>query len=323
MTAVLLRLDGDRAAAWLAPGGPGPARLGRALDDSRADAVLIGAERVAGPAEQAVLTAPGLDPSVVATLLAHHTRRVGLVVTAAPQRDHPFNLARRVASLDHVSDGRAGWLVGDRDLRAPGGPPVWTDHAPGTATTADAVAVVRELWRSWPADAVVADHRRGVFTESHRIAHVDHHGAFDVTGPLPLPEGPQGEPVVLWWWTGGADTGPADAVADALLVPGPGAVLAAGPRFVQVSGPGACPPAGVDGVVVRLDDLPSAGLADRLRDPRDAPAAPSATLRRRLGLPDRAPTPPGAARPFAPMPAAADPLGRAPLRDVSGSGAAR
>ena len=308
MTAVLLRLDGDRAAGWLGPDGPGPAAVGRALEGSGADAVVLGAERLAGAAPLPT-SAPwgrGLDPGVVATVLVEHTRRIGLVVTAAPQRDHPFNLARRIASLDHLSGGRAGWLVGDRDQHVPGAGSVWTRHRPGPATTADAVVVARELWRSWPADAIVADRERGVFAESHRVVHIDHRGAFDVAGPLNLPEGPQGEPVVLWWWPRGGDPAAAGAVADAVVLPRAGTADAVSrtraARFVQVTHPAARLPVGLDGVVVPLDDLPTRGLADRFRGATGAPTEAAATLRERLGLPARLPRLPGAARPYAPLP---------------------
>ena len=351
MTAVLLRLDGDRAAGWLGPDGPGPAAVGRALEGSGADAVVLGAERLAGAAPLPT-SAPwgrGLDPGVVATVLVEHTRRIGLVETAAPQRDHPFNLARRIASLDHLSGGRAGWLVGDRDQHVPGAGSVWTRPTcrasstsrilpnranaflacsssvpwttntagalspnrpptamPGPATTADAVVVARELWRSWPADAIVADRERGVFAESHRVVHIDHRGAFDVAGPLNLPEGPQGEPVVLWWWPRGGDPAAAGAVADAVVLPRAGTADAVSrtraARFVQVTHPAARLPVGLDGVVVPLDDLPTRGLADRFRGATGAPTEAAATLRERLGLPARLPRLPGAARPYAPLP---------------------
>lgn len=300
MTAVLVRLDGDRAAAWLGPGGPGAAEVGRALERSGADAVLLGAERIADDAPGRGVS---LDPSPVASVLAHHTRRIGLVVTAAPQRDHPFNLARRIASLDHLSGGRAGWLVGERDCRAPGPDPVWTRHRPGTATTVDAVRASRELWRSWPADTIVGDHERGVFAESHRVVHIDHRGAFDVAGPLTLPEGPQGEPVVLWWWTGGGDVADAGAAADALVVPRAGTAESLSrsgtPWFVPVERSSAQPPAGAAGVVVALHELPAPGLADRFRGVGPGPDRTASTLRARLGLPGRVPQEPGAARPYA------------------------
>ncbi|MET0188505.1 MAG: LLM class flavin-dependent oxidoreductase [Pseudonocardia sediminis] len=293
--AVLLRLDGSLAARLLGPGGPGAAAVGRALDRSGADAVLIGADRLDSP------SSPGLDASIVATTLAGHTGPIGLVVAAAPHRDHPYNLARRITSLDHVTGGRAGWLAGDRDAGVPDPAGVWTSSPLGPATTADAIAVSRELWRSWPDDTIVADHGRGVFAEAHRIVHVDHTGPFDVTGPMNLPEGPQGEPVVLWWWTGDADPAVTAGLADALVLADP--ALAAGVRgalgpdvrlYAEASAPD------LDGVVVRLDDLPVPGLADEIRGTTGR--ADAATLRERLGLPARTPTVPGARRPFAPAP---------------------
>jgi alkanesulfonate monooxygenase SsuD/methylene tetrahydromethanopterin reductase-like flavin-dependent oxidoreductase (luciferase family) len=170
-------------------------RLGRVLD-TVADAVVLGADLVQGQdAGEA-----GVDPTIAAIALAHHTHRVGLVVAAVPQRDHPYNLARRLASLDYASNGRAGLLIGAHDRRAAAGSP-WTSADPVTAA-ADAVTAIRALWRSFPVDAIVADRESGVFAESHRIVAIDHRGAFNVTGPSQIPWSPQIWPPVLAWASG-------------------------------------------------------------------------------------------------------------------------
>lgn len=203
----LLDRDGAAALSWVAE------RL-----DAVADAVILGVDLVDPDGGDGA----GVDPSIAAITLAHHTRRVGLVVAAAPQRDHPYNLARRIATIDHASAGRAGLLIGGRDDRAAVGSP-WTDADPSTAA-ADAVVAIRELWRSFPVDAIVGDRRSGVFAESHRIVAVDHRGAFDVAGPLQVPWSPQVWPPVLAW-SGGSAT-PLASVADLVVGPAePGVVL--------------------------------------------------------------------------------------------------
>ena len=85
--------------------GPQIHELAQALDASDAACAVIGAERDDTTSQ----ASPSL--TVRGVLLAPHTRRVGLVVAASPQRDHPFNMARRLASLDRFSAGRAGLMA--------------------------------------------------------------------------------------------------------------------------------------------------------------------------------------------------------------------
>jgi alkanesulfonate monooxygenase SsuD/methylene tetrahydromethanopterin reductase-like flavin-dependent oxidoreductase (luciferase family) len=182
-------------------------RIARSLDQS-VDAVVLGVDLVTAERSRA----GGIDPTIAAITLAHLTTAVGLIVAAAPQRDHPYNLARRLASIDHASAGRAGLLIATRDRGAPADSP-WTTSESGDAA-ADAVTAIRELLRSFPIDAVVGDRESGVFAESHRILAVDHRGAFEVTGPLQVPWIPQVWPPILAW--AGA-VGPVALVADIVL----------------------------------------------------------------------------------------------------------
>lgn len=170
------------------------ARFGRLLDASGIDFVVL----TPGP-----LDGVRLDASIAATVLARHTVSVGLVVAATPLRDHPYNLARRISSLDHLSGGRAGWLVLPTDPAAPAGS-VWTDAAPRDVLV-DAVHVARKLWESWPADSIIGDTDAGIFTDSERIVHIDHVGAHSVSGPLNVPEPPQGKIPIFWESQGGID----------------------------------------------------------------------------------------------------------------------
>jgi alkanesulfonate monooxygenase SsuD/methylene tetrahydromethanopterin reductase-like flavin-dependent oxidoreductase (luciferase family) len=171
-------------------------RIAAGLDRS-ADAILLGVDLVAPQPNPGT---PGIDPTIAAITLAHLTEQVGLIVAAAPHRDHPYNLARRLATIDHASHGRVGLLIADHDASAPAGSP-WTTTAPAEAAE-DAVVAIRDLLRSFPVDAVVGDKTSGVFAESHRIVAIDHQGAFDITGPLQVPTGPQVWPPVLAWATG-------------------------------------------------------------------------------------------------------------------------
>jgi alkanesulfonate monooxygenase SsuD/methylene tetrahydromethanopterin reductase-like flavin-dependent oxidoreductase (luciferase family) len=186
-------------------------RIAGLLDES-VDAVVLGADLVAPERAPGPSNTVGVDPTIAAITLAHLTTHVGLIVAAAPHRDHPYNLARRLASIDHASRGRVGLLIGSNDSIAPDGSP-WTTSEPGDAA-ADAVTAIRELWRSFPIDAVVGDREAGLFAESHRIVAVDHRGAFNVTGPLQVPWGPQIWPPVLAW---PGVAGPAALAADIVV----------------------------------------------------------------------------------------------------------
>ncbi|MGD0699200.1 MAG: LLM class flavin-dependent oxidoreductase [Trebonia sp.] len=162
------------------------------LDASGASYVVIGA----GREEEGALPSP--SPTVVGTLLARRTGGIGIVVAASPQRDHPYNVARRVASLDHISGGRAGLLTLRRDRALDLGIGESSAWAPGDLTAArlaDAVSAIRKLWRTWPVESLDAD---PAVARSAQVRYADHVGAFSTKGPLNVPTTPQGESVVFW-----------------------------------------------------------------------------------------------------------------------------
>ncbi len=100
----------------------------------------------------------------VLAALAAVTDRLGLIGTIDTTSNEPFEVARQFATLDHLSDGRAGWNVGI-DV----GIDVATSHADRYTRAEEFVTVARRFWDSWAADAVVADDSRGVYvaTRSH------------------------------------------------------------------------------------------------------------------------------------------------------------
>jgi alkanesulfonate monooxygenase SsuD/methylene tetrahydromethanopterin reductase-like flavin-dependent oxidoreductase (luciferase family) len=197
--------------------GSGLDELAGLLEVSAAAYVVIGADR----AEE---TAPvSASPTVVGTLLARRTSGVGIVVAASPQRDHPYNVARRAASLDHISGGRAGLLALRRDHCLELGIGEYSAWAQGDLTTvqlADALTATRKLWRTWPVESLDAD---PAVAQSARIPYAEHVGVFSTKGPLNVPTTPQGEPVVFW---GASPAGTATeaeietavAVADVVLI---------------------------------------------------------------------------------------------------------
>ncbi|MCA1226572.1 MULTISPECIES: LLM class flavin-dependent oxidoreductase [unclassified Saccharopolyspora] len=169
--------------------GSAPDELDRAVrlaEDAAFDFVLLDGRRDTGT---------GLEPFTAAAHAAVRSTRIGLLATGDPLRHEPFNLARLVASLDHISGGRAGWLVTEEH---PGGERAGPlPRADAVERTREFVGLVRALWDSWDDDAFVRDKGSGAFVDADRIRAVDHVGAhFQVRGPLNLARPPQGHPVL-------------------------------------------------------------------------------------------------------------------------------
>ncbi|SDR02474.1 FMN-dependent oxidoreductase, nitrilotriacetate monooxygenase family [Curtobacterium sp. UNCCL20] len=161
-------------------------------------------------------------PNTLAILaaLAGVTDHIGLVGTLQTTFNEPVELAKQLATLDHLTDGRAGWNVvtssdafHGANFRRGG----FLDHADRYTRAAEFIELSRELWDSWEQDAVVADGASGVFADRSRIRDVDHHGPqFDVTGTFPVPRSPQGHPVVVQ--AGDSDEGRDLAAAHAEVI---------------------------------------------------------------------------------------------------------
>ena len=165
--------------------------------------------------------------------LAAVTERLGLVGTVNTTFNEPFEVARRFATLDHLSDGRAGWSVvtasdafTGANFRRGG----YLEHVDRYQRAEEFIAVARQFWDSWDDGAVVADDARGVYADPGAIHVVEHHGTqFDVRGVATLPAGPQGHPILLQAddSSDGRDFGASHA--DALFTPH--SELAAGKKF--------------------------------------------------------------------------------------------
>ncbi len=150
-----------------------------------------------------------LEPITALAALAVTTSRVGLIATASTTYTEPFNLARQFASIDHISNGRAGWNIVTSWLAAAAdnyGGAGQVSHADRYARGEEFMAVVKELWDSWAADAVIDDRASGFYARRERIRPINHRGDFyAVAGPLNLPRCPQGRPVLVQ--AGSSDTG--------------------------------------------------------------------------------------------------------------------
>jgi FMN-dependent oxidoreductase (nitrilotriacetate monooxygenase family) len=142
-----------------------------------------------------------LDPLVLLSVLAAATTHIGLIGTASTTYNAPYNLARRFASLDHVSGGRAGWNIvttADRGAAQNFGLADRPDHADRYARATEFLDVTLKLWDSWDDDAVLADKASGRFAAPGRIRPIDHDGEYySVRGPLNLPRSPQGRPLLV------------------------------------------------------------------------------------------------------------------------------
>ncbi|MBY0295731.1 MAG: LLM class flavin-dependent oxidoreductase [Methylobacterium sp.] len=141
------------------------------------------------------------EPVTWLTAIAAVTSRIGLIGTASTTYTDPYNLARLFASLDHISNGRAGWnIVTTSDAAAAQnfGLPEHPPHADRYEQAREFLDVVTKLWDSWEDDALVADRESGLFTDTDRIHRIDHVGRhYRVRGPLPVPRSPQGRPVYV------------------------------------------------------------------------------------------------------------------------------
>jgi FMN-dependent oxidoreductase (nitrilotriacetate monooxygenase family) len=165
-----------------------------------------------------------LEPLTLLSAVATHTRHIGLVGTASSTYNSPFNLARRFASLDHISGGRAGWNVVtsfDTGTSRNFGLDEHLDYDTRYGRALEFVRVARGLWDSYEDDAFPADVDAGVFldpTKLHALDHVGEH--FKVAGPLNLSRSPQGQPVIFQAGVSDEGRNLAAQVAEGIYAPG-------------------------------------------------------------------------------------------------------
>lgn len=202
---------GQHIAAWRHPGSPADGATNfafhtelaltaeRGLFDAYflADNLSVGlGGREGGNAKIA-----GFEPVTLFAALAPLTTHLGFIATASTTYEEPYTLARKFASLDLLSNGRAGWNVvtsaGDetaRNFNRDKQP----DHADRYARAREHVDAVKALWDSWEDDAFIRDKQTGRFYDPAKVHDIDHKGAhFAVKGPLNVPRPVQGHPVVV------------------------------------------------------------------------------------------------------------------------------
>ncbi len=162
-------------------------------------------------------TAPGIDPVVLAAALAARTEHIGLIVTVSTTFNEPFNVAKTIASLDHISAGRAAWnIVTTYDESAAKNfgmlelPPKHERYA----RAYEFVDVVLQLWQSWTPGALYSTETGRTSLDAGAIHPIEHTGRFyNVRGPGQTPPSPQGRPVLFQ--AGASEEGKAFAAATA------------------------------------------------------------------------------------------------------------
>lgn len=199
---------GHHGAAWRAPGSA-VSRLGdityweelaQIAERGRLDAIFLADGQSIAPAGAERGPTWFLEPITVLTALARATERIGLVTTVSSTFWDPFHAARLLASLDHISHGRAGINVVTSMTDAEARNHSMTAlpaHEERYATAEEFLQVLHGLWDSWPRESIRAD-PEGVYVDTSMLHPLEHHGgSFAVDGPLNVPTPPQGRPVLF------------------------------------------------------------------------------------------------------------------------------
>ena len=141
------------------------------------------------------------DPLTLLPALAAVTQHIGLVATATTSYNEPYHIARKFASLDHISGGRAGWNVVTSSNVAEAynfGREQHYEHDERYDRAVEFVGVVKGLWDSWDDDAFIRDRTSGRYFDPTKLHTLNHKGAhFSVRGPLNVARSPQGHPVLF------------------------------------------------------------------------------------------------------------------------------
>jgi alkanesulfonate monooxygenase SsuD/methylene tetrahydromethanopterin reductase-like flavin-dependent oxidoreductase (luciferase family) len=202
-----LYLDGPghHPAAWrLTPAASHPASLDVAVKAARlaergkfdsillADSLRMPGHPARGPSGMHA------EPLTLLGAVAACTARIGLIAPVLTAHSQPYNIARRLATLDHVSRGRAGWLASLADPEAADN--FDSGVVPGAAQEQEYHAILRSLWDSWQDDARQVDKAGGTYVDVTKVKAIDHTGpVYSVTGPLDIPRSPQGHPLAAAW----------------------------------------------------------------------------------------------------------------------------
>jgi FMN-dependent oxidoreductase (nitrilotriacetate monooxygenase family) len=178
-------------------------------------------------------TATSFEPLTLLSALAAVTERIGLIATASTTFDEPYHVARRFASLDHLSGGRAGWnlvTTANPDAALNFGLDEHVEHGERYKRGREFFDVVTGLWDSWADDAFIRDVESGTFFDPAKMHVLNHRGeSLSVRGPLNIARPVQGWPVIVQ--AGSSEAGRQIAAETAEAVFTAQATLADGQRF--------------------------------------------------------------------------------------------
>ncbi|WP_438391147.1 LLM class flavin-dependent oxidoreductase [Caballeronia sp. DA-9] len=178
-------------------------------------------------------TATSFEPLTLLSALAAVTEHIGLIATASTTFDEPYHVARRFASLDHLSGGRAGWnlvTTANPDAALNFGLTEHVEHGERYKRGREFFDVVTGLWDSWADDAFIRDVQSGIFFDPAKMHVLDHKGeSLSVRGPLNIARPVQGWPVIVQ--AGSSEAGRQIAAETAEAVFAAPKSLAEGQRF--------------------------------------------------------------------------------------------
>jgi alkanesulfonate monooxygenase len=178
-------------------------------------------------------TVTSFDPLTLLPALAVVTERLGLIATASTTYNDPYHIARKFASLDHISNGRAGWnlvTTSNPDAALNFGHEEHMAHGERYKRGREFYEVVTGLWDSWADDAFVRDVENGIYFDPARLHVLDHKGPeLSVRGPLNVARPVQGWPVIVQ--AGASEAGRQIAAETAEMVFAAGGALADAQRF--------------------------------------------------------------------------------------------
>jgi N-acetyl-S-(2-succino)cysteine monooxygenase len=226
-----LRNSGYHESAWkVSPDDPVAvldlrhyAELARTAERGVLDSIFLPDSPGIAEFRSEFLPGAGFDPVQLLSSLAAVTEQVGLIATVSTTYSYPWDVARRVATLDFLSRGRAGWNIVTTVEPAAAGNFGDRPHPPRADRYERAdeyVQVVLELWDSWADDAVVVSRQTGRWADPAKLHPPRHHGSyFDVSSYLPFPRSPQGHPLLTQAGSSPAGVALAAKYADAVFTP--------------------------------------------------------------------------------------------------------
>jgi len=200
------------------------ARLAQVAERAKFDAIFfadsVGVRDTHLPSLSRTARADHFEPLTLLSALSVVTRNVGLIATVSTTFNEPYNLARKFASLDHLSGGRSGWNLVTSSTESEAlnfSFEQHPDHAVRYERAREFYDVVAGLWDSWEDDAFLRDKPSGVYFDPDKLHLLNHRGRhFKVRGPLNVARSPQGWPVVVQ--AGASEAGKELAAATAEVV---------------------------------------------------------------------------------------------------------